>query len=180
MTILVCWGGIVGVNWSYGSLFGIIFSEQRLSEKEIALIGLAANISTAVFSNLGTFLHNRFVIQSYKVISYLNILGLIAAVLIQYSKYIPALQELWVLVVLIVIMRAGYSSFVSLAFIEMEESGLSSVIISGAFFWIANLINLFGMEILDFLSTDISMFALTLTVGICIYAVSESYIKRTA
>ena len=57
----------MGVNWTYGSLFGIIFAnqglsesaEKRLTEKDIALIGLAANLSSAVFSNLGSYIKNH-------------------------------------------------------------------------------------------------------------------------
>lgn len=58
--IIVAWGSIVGINWTYGSLFGIIFDSQNLTGKQNALIGLAANLSSAVFSNLGTFIKNRF------------------------------------------------------------------------------------------------------------------------
>ena len=56
----MAWGSIVGVNWTYGSLFGVIFGGQNLTGREIALIGLAANLSSAIFSNLGTFIRNRF------------------------------------------------------------------------------------------------------------------------
>jgi hypothetical protein len=27
--LLIAWGSIVGVNWTYGSLFGIIFANDR-------------------------------------------------------------------------------------------------------------------------------------------------------
>ncbi len=57
---IIAWGSIVGINWTYGALFGIIFDSQSLTGKEIALIGLAANLSSAIFSNLGTFIKNRF------------------------------------------------------------------------------------------------------------------------
>lgn len=60
MIILVAWGSIVGVNWTYGSLFGVIFSGQNLTDKEIALIGLAANLSSAFFSNLGSYIKNKY------------------------------------------------------------------------------------------------------------------------
>lgn len=117
LIIIVSWGSIVGINWTYGSLFGIIFEGQGLTEKDIALIGLAANLSTAIFSNLGTFIKNRFHISTTKVISLLNLFGFVAGILIQCSKYMTALQDLRILIFLIVILRAGYSSFVSLAFI---------------------------------------------------------------
>jgi len=80
-------------------------------------LGLAANLSTAVLSGLGTFLRNRFGIDEMTVINYLNLAGLVAAVIIQYSHYISAIQNLWLLVFATVILRAGYSSFVSLAFL---------------------------------------------------------------
>jgi hypothetical protein len=115
----ICWGSILGTNWTYGSLYGIIFESQGLSEKDIALIGLAANLSTAISSNLGTFVRNRFKLSTTRVIGLLNLCGFIAAILIQASKYIPAIQGLPTLIGLIVILRAGYSSFVTLAFEHM-------------------------------------------------------------
>lgn len=72
----------------------------------------------------------------------LNLFGFIAAFLIQCSKEMPLLQDVKILILLIIILRAGYSSFVSLAFVEMEKSGISSVVISGIFFWISNAVNL--------------------------------------
>lgn len=117
IVLIIGWGSIVGTNWTYGSLYGIIFEGQGLTEKEIALIGLAANLSTAIFSNLGTFIRNRFNVSITRVIGLLNLFGFIAAIFIQASKYTTALQGLPTLIGLIVVLRAGYSSFVSLAFI---------------------------------------------------------------
>lgn len=91
---MICWGGIVGINWTYGSLFGVIFDGQGLSGKNIALLGLAANLSSAVFSNLGTFIQNRYKLSTTRVIGYLNIFGFLAAILIQASKFLPFLQNL--------------------------------------------------------------------------------------
>jgi len=59
----------------------------------------------------------------------------------------------------------------------MESLGVSGVIISGLFFWVANVVNLLGMEIVDLMSIDISMAFLILTIPLCIYFVAESFIK---
>lgn len=139
---LICWGSIVGINWTYGSLFRVIFEGQGLTDKQIALLGLAANLSTAFFSNLGTFIKNRCNISSTKVIGILNLSGFMAAILLQASKSLPLLQNIYLMIFLIIILRAGFSSFVSLAFMEMEKSGIPSVIVSGMFFWVANVVNL--------------------------------------
>jgi len=80
--LVISWGIIVGINWTYGALFGVIFSGQNLTGKEIALIGLAANLSSAIFSNLGTFIKNRFNLENILVIEYLNIFGIAAAIVI--------------------------------------------------------------------------------------------------
>lgn len=114
---IVCWGIILGISWTYGAVFGIIFAGQNLSGKEIALIGLAANLSTAFFSNLGTFIHNRWNIPNIKVITLLNIYGFAAGSILLFAKYFSFLQNVWILIFLIIILRAGYSSFVSLSFI---------------------------------------------------------------
>lgn len=70
-------------------------------------------------------------------------------------------------------LRAGFSSFVSLAFVEMEKEKMSSLVISGFFFWVANVFNLLGMEIVDMLPTDISLFLLSAIVAVCIFYVSK-------
>lgn len=176
---IISWGGILGINWTYGALFGIIFSGQGLSGKEVALIGLAANLSSAVFSNLGTFLKSRIQTSYTRLISVLNMMGLVAATLITASKYLTVLQNLWLLIGLIVVLRAGYSSFVSLAFVEMEKSGIPSVIISGLFFWVANVANLLGMELVDLVDSDFSMALLTLSVVICVHFAAEAYITHS-
>ena len=178
MTI-VCWGGILGINWTYGALFSIIFGKQGLSGKEIALIGLAANLSSAVFSNLGTYLKSKINTTNTRLIAILNLVGLVSATLITASAYLTLLQNLWLLIGLIVLLRAGYSSFVSLAFVEMEKSGIPSVIISGLFFWVANVTNLLGMEILDLVDSDFSMTLLTLSVVLFVHFAAEAYISHT-
>jgi hypothetical protein len=85
---MICWGAIVGINWTYGSLFGVIFEGQGLTGKQIALLGLAANLSTAFFSNLGTFIKNTWSVSNTKVIGILNISGFIAAMLLLASRSI--------------------------------------------------------------------------------------------
>ena len=114
---LVCWGSIVGVSWTYGSLFAVIFEGQGLTEKEIALLGLVANISTAVFSNLGTFIKNKYGASNTAIIFILNLVGFLAVLLLQASRHIAPLANLYLMIALIVVLRAGFSSFVSLAFL---------------------------------------------------------------
>lgn len=114
---LVCWGSIVGVSWTYGSLFGVIFEGQGLTEKEIALLGIVANISTAVFSNLGTFIKNKYGASNTIIISFLNLIGFLAVILLQASRHVELLANLYLMIGLIVVLRAGFSSFVSLAFL---------------------------------------------------------------
>lgn len=138
----------------------------------MAVLGLVANLSTAIFGNLGTFIKNKFKLNNLKIINALNLAGFVAAFLIQLSKYIPVLQNLSLLIFLIVVLRAGYSAFVSLAFIEMEKSGIPSIIISGMFFWIANMVNLATTEMVDLVSSDISLSLITLPVAFFIQTVA--------
>ena len=130
-------------------------------------------MSSAIFSNLGTFIKNRFGLENIVVIEYLNIFGIAAAVLIELSRFWGALQNLYILLAVIIVLRAGFSSFVSLAFVEMEKQGMSSLIVSAFFFWVANVSNLLGMEIVDLVVVDLSLFILTLLVGICIYIINR-------
>lgn len=78
-----------------------------------------ANLSSAILSNLGTFIKNRFNTSTTKIIGYLNLIGFLAALVIQGSKQIPLFQNLSFLVLMIVVLRAGFSSFVALAFMEL-------------------------------------------------------------
>jgi hypothetical protein len=142
----------------------------------MAVLGLVANLSTAIFGNLGTFIKNKFKLNNLKIINALNLAGFVAAFLIQLSKYIPVLQNLNLLIFLIMVLRAGYSAFVSLAFMEMEKSGIPSVIISGMFFWVANVVNLATTEMVDLVSSDISLSLITLPVAFFIQVVAEGYI----
>ena len=138
----------------------------------MAVLGLVANLSTAIFGNLGTFIKNKFNLNNLKIINALNLAGFLAAFLIQLSKYLPVLQNLNLLIFLIVVLRAGYSAFVSLAFMEMEKSGIPSVIISGMFFWIGNVVNLATTELVDLVSSDISLSLITLPVAFFIQIVA--------
>jgi hypothetical protein len=82
------------------------------------------------------------------------------------------------LIALIIILRAGFSSFVSLAFIELELSGIPPVIVSGMFFWVANIVNLGTMELVDLTDVETSITLITLGVALCVHFVSETYIKN--
>ena len=48
---------------------------------------------------------------------------------------------------------------------------MSSLIVSGFFFWVANLSNWIGMELVDLVPTDISLLIITVAVIICVYIV---------
>lgn len=43
---------------------------------------------------------------------------------------------------------------------------------SGFFFWVANLVNLIGMELVDLVTIDLSNVALAITIALCINIVS--------
>lgn len=100
-------------------MFGVIFENAQLSEKEVALIGLMANISSALFSNLGTWIVNNYQLTNLTVIFLLNILGFLASLFIQASSGFSnsIVHNVILLCIAIVVLRAGYSSFVSLALI---------------------------------------------------------------
>ena len=53
----------------------------------------------------------------------------------------------------------------------MERDGIKSLIISGFFFWIANVSNLITMEMVDLINTDVSLIALILVALVCVYLV---------
>lgn len=171
---LIAWGAIVGVNWTYGSLFGIIFDSQNLTENESAWIGLAANLSTALFSNLGTFIQNRFKADSLKIIEVLNLLGIVSAILVELSRFFSIFQGMFFLITVIIVLRAGFSSFVSLALVEMENIGMNSLVVSNFFFWIANIINLLTTEMIDQAPTDLTLFIFTALVSLCVYIVHKN------
>ena len=99
--------------------------------------------------------------------------GLVAAIIIQLSRVLPLFQNLAFLIFVIIVLRAGFSSFVSLAFVEMEKEKMSSLVISGFFFWVANVVNLIGMELVDIMPTDLSLTILTAIIVGCIYCVKK-------
>ena len=75
---------------------------------------------------------------------------------------------------MIIVLRAGFSSFVSLAFIEMEKGGVKSLVVSGFFFWIANVSNLITMEMMDFMNPDVALTLFILFVVGCVISVKNS------
>ena len=164
-----------GTNWTYCGIFGVIFEGYGYTQRQIALLGLVGNVTVAVSSNLGTLIKNRFGASNIKIISILNIIGLVAAVLLMASRHIALLSNLIFVIVMMVLVQIGFCSFTSLAFMEMEESGISSVEISGLFFWVANAVHLLGMELLDLVRLDISNLIIILIVAVCIILVEYAY-----
>lgn len=76
----------------------------------------------------------------------------------------------------IIILRGGFSSFVSLALIELSHCG-PSVLISGIFFYIANASNLGGNYIVDLLPSRYSLALMSFIILICIVVVSLAYAR---
>lgn len=138
------WGTILGINWTYGGMFSYFLKPTHFTHSIIALIGLFANLSSVFFSNLGTWLSNNLNISNSMIIFSLNIIGFFASLYIQASVSIdhPLFHNYLLLILAIVILRAGLSAFVNLSLVELEKSGISSVISSLIFFYIANLVNL--------------------------------------
>lgn len=113
------WGTILGLNWTYGGMFGIFLDGTGLTHKEIALVGLCANLSSAVFCNLGNWISNKFQFSNSTIIFFLNILGFLGSLFIQASSALPQpiFHNKVALIIAIIVLRAGFSSFVSLALI---------------------------------------------------------------
>ena len=143
MVMLVSWGVILGINWTYGGMFGVFLNSTGLTHKDIALIGLFANLSSVFFSNLGTWISNMFSISNSLIIFILNISGFLASLFIQASSTLnsPIFQDKIALIIAIIILRAGFSAFVSLSLIQLSHCG-PSVLLSALFFYIANGSNL--------------------------------------
>jgi hypothetical protein len=79
----------------------------------MAILGLAANLSSAVFSNLGTFIKNNLYKNDKNIIFVMNLIGLFASIVIWISTTLKL--GLPILIILIIFLRIGFSSFVSIA-----------------------------------------------------------------
>lgn len=119
MLILICWGCILGFNWTYGGMFEIFLSSTGLTNKDMALIGLFANLSSVFLSNIGTWISNHCRLPHRIIIFLLNLAGLMATMVIQASSSLDIgfFKNKYTLIIAIVVLRAGFSSFVSLALI---------------------------------------------------------------
>ena len=119
MIMICCWGVLLGINWTYGGLFGVFLGETGLTHKDIALVGLYANLSSVIFSNLGNFISNKFKLPNNLIIFILNMGGFFASLYIQASTVIDGIifQSKINLIIWVIVLRAGLSSFVSLALI---------------------------------------------------------------
>jgi hypothetical protein len=144
------WATILGMNWTYGGMFDIFLNNVGLSAKDIALIGLYANLSSACLCNMGNWISNRCSFSNSSIILALNIFGLLGSLFIQASSSLPMaiFHSKWALIGAIIVLRGGLSSYVSLSLIELNEYG-PSVLVSSVFFYIANGTNLLGNLIVD-------------------------------
>jgi hypothetical protein len=79
----------------------------------MAILGLAANLSSAVFSNLGTFIKNNLYKNDKNIIFVMNLIGLFASIVIWSSTTLKL--GLPILIILIIFLRIGFSYFVSIA-----------------------------------------------------------------
>jgi hypothetical protein len=79
----------------------------------MAILGLPANLSSAVFSNLGTFIKNNLYKNGKNIIFVMNLIGLFASIVIWSSTTLKL--GLPILIILIIFLRIGFSYFVSIA-----------------------------------------------------------------
>lgn len=113
------WGTILGINWTYGGMFSYFLKPTNLDSSEIALVGLYANLSSVFFSNFGTWISNNVHFSNSMIIFTLNLIGFFASLFIQASVSIasPILQNKTMLIIAIIILRAGLSAFVNLSLV---------------------------------------------------------------
>ena len=155
-------------------MFDVIFIKAGMNNTERAVIGLFANVSSALFSNLGTWISNKMNFSNYSIIFALNIAGLAGCLCVQASATIDSplfLQSQWFLILSVIVLRSGFSSFVSLAFLELNKHGMAPVMVSSLFFYIANGSNLYGNIVADKLDNSVSLANFTFVVWICMMLV---------
>jgi hypothetical protein len=79
----------------------------------MAILGLLANLSSAVFSNLGTFIKNNLYKNGKNIIFVMNLIGLFASIVIWSSTTLKL--GLPILIILIIFLCICFSYFVSIA-----------------------------------------------------------------
>jgi hypothetical protein len=106
----------------------------------------------------------------------LNILGFLASLFVQASTALPhpIFHNKIALIIDIIILRAGFSSFVSLGLMELSNFG-SSVLVSSIFFYIANAMNLIGAYLITIMSNSKSLALMSFIVWLCILFVFIFY-----
>ena len=83
--LVAAWAAILGIMWTYMSMFDVLFAGSPLTESERALIGLFSNLSSALFSNLGTWTLNHTQYSLKQIAFFLNMWGLLTIVALQAS-----------------------------------------------------------------------------------------------
>lgn len=147
---------------------------------QIEIIGLAANLSSVVFSNFGTCILNTFEPKKMSIINFLTISGGVAFSLITLNTIFEfEIMKNVVLVSLItIVLRAGFSSFISISFMILAKTEVPEVYTSNVLFWIANLVNFITMEMLGFLDRRICMVIMCFFVVLCIYGGGRESVAR--
>lgn len=102
----------------------------------------------------------------------MNIIGFLGSLFVQASSALPYefFQNKEALILAVILLRAGFSSFVSLALMELNIFG-PSVLVSSIFFYVANATNLGGNYIVDFLSNSKSLAIISALIWLSIFMV---------
>lgn len=136
------------------------------------MVGLFANLSSALFCNLGNWISNAYKYSNISIIFYLNIFGFLGSLYLQASSALPYkfFQNKEGIIFAVIVLRAGFSSFVSLALMELNSFG-PSVLVSSIFFYVANATNLGGNYLVDLLSNPKSLAVMSALIWVSIFCV---------
>lgn len=137
-----------------------------------------SNVISFILTNFLTSLSFKFnhegytKLTNYQILFLLNIVGLLAAIFIQASISLtfPFLHHKFCIIGVLVILKIGL--YYSAVYVLAELSYYGSMVIMGfGLIFVANVVQIYLLEMLDRLNDSKIFIYITLSIWICIYAI---------
>lgn len=105
------------------------------------------------------------------IINFLTVSGGIAFSIITLNSIFEfeIMRNVVIVSLITIVIRAGFSSFISISFMILAKTEVPEVYTSNVLFWIANLVNLVTMEMLGYFDRRVCLAIMCFFIILCIY-----------
>jgi hypothetical protein len=174
------WGILFGINYTYSDSFNLLFDGSGYIEHEIAAMGLYANLVGWAICCGSNWLMNNCPFSNQAIIFFFNIFGFLGCLYVQASSALPQaiFSNKYLVVIAIVFIRSGFSSFAALALMELNEFG-HLILVSTIFFYFSNAIQLICNQFMIYFTISNSLALMSSISWVCIFIVHIVNLARS-